>query len=111
MGASKQGGRVRMNAEGKLKFIVELEFGIYLQGADRYGEVWALNKGIPVTYMRADWKTHGKAAGPIRNRQMAEYSDAVVLFPGGAGTLSMKAQAEKAGLIIFDWMKKGLYET
>lgn len=64
-------------------------------GADAGGEAWAVKRGIPVKIFRADWKTYGKSAGPIRNFLMAEYADAVVLFPGGRGTASMRQEAEK----------------
>jgi hypothetical protein len=70
-------------------------------GADAGGESWAKKRGIPIKRFPADWKTHGRAAGPIRNRQMAEYADAVVLFPGGRGTGSMRREAERQGLRIF----------
>lgn len=73
-------------------------------GADRCGELWANINKIPVKVFTADWKAYGKAAGPIRNRQMAEYADAVALFPGGKGTLNMKAEAERAGIEIFNFM-------
>lgn len=72
-------------------------------GADADGETWARYKNIPVRRFRADWRTHGRAAGPMRNRQMAEYADAVALFPGGRGTQSMYNEAKKAGIKIFDF--------
>jgi predicted Rossmann-fold nucleotide-binding protein len=75
------------------------------RGADQDGETYAVNSGIPYTRFRADWHKHGKSAGPIRNRQMAEYADAVVLFPGGKGTLNMKEQAERLGLQIYNYME------
>ena len=72
-------------------------------GADRGGEQWAESRNIPVKLFPADWKAHGRAAGPIRNRKMAEYADAVVLFPGGRGTASMRKEAEKAGITVYDY--------
>lgn len=72
-------------------------------GVDQAGEEWAENRGIPVKRFRADWKRHGRGAGPRRNREMAEYADAVVLFPGGSGTASMRSEAEKAGIRIYDF--------
>jgi len=72
-------------------------------GADADGEEWARRLYIPIRRFPADWKAHGKAAGPIRNRQMAEYADAVVLFPGGRGTENMYQEAKKAGLEIYDF--------
>ena len=65
-------------------------------GADKGGEDFAKSMGLPITVFPADWKTHGRAAGPIRNRKMAEYCDLVVLFPGGRGTESMLRQARQA---------------
>ena len=47
-------------------------------GADRLGERFAAENGFEVKYFPADWKTFGKSAGPIRNRQMAEAADYVL---------------------------------
>jgi hypothetical protein len=35
---------------------------------------------------------------------MAQYADAVVVFPGGSGTRNMRDEARKAGRLIFDFM-------
>ena len=70
------------------------------QGADQGGEEWATDRRIHLTIIRANWRTHGKAAGPIRNQQMAEYADAVYAFPGGRGTANMLHLAQKEGLKI-----------
>lgn len=43
------------------------------RGPDTLGERWADEHGIKVKRFPADWDKHGKAAGPIRNKQMAEY--------------------------------------
>ena len=71
-------------------------------GADHGGEVFALNNNIVIKKFPADWTTHGRAAGPIRNEEMAKYAEAVVLFPGGAGTDSMAKLAKKYNLVIHD---------
>lgn len=71
------------------------------RGADRGGEEWALGNNIDLTIMPAKWIKHGKAAGPIRNREMAEYAEAVVLFPGGKGTDSMAREAKRMDLPIY----------
>jgi predicted Rossmann-fold nucleotide-binding protein len=34
---------------------------------------------------------------------MAQYADALILFPGGRGTADMKARAVKHGLNIVEW--------
>ena len=71
-------------------------------GADTCGELWAQASKIPVKRFVADWDGFGKRAGMLRNRQMAEYADAVVLFPGGRGTDNMFDVAKELGLKIFD---------
>ena len=50
----------------------------------------------------ADWKTHGKAAGAIRNQQMIDEGkpDLVLAFPGGRGTADMVSRAKKAGIKV-----------
>lgn len=74
-------------------------------GADWYGEQWGVDNNLVIKEFPVlpwEWKELGKKAGPLRNRKMANYADAVVLFSGGNGTQSMKEEALKAGLIIFD---------
>lgn len=72
-------------------------------GADHFGEQWAAMRNIPVTPFPADWNKHGRAAGPIRNRQMAGYADGLAAFPGGKGTANMLRQAADAELTIFTY--------
>lgn len=71
-------------------------------GADLGGELWAGAHGIAIKRITPDWRKHGRAAGPIRNEDMAKYADAVALFPGGKGTASMARLAEQYGLVIHD---------
>lgn len=52
-------------------------------GADKLGERYAKAKGLPVKRFPADWNRYGKAAGHIRNKRMAEYADACVVFWDG----------------------------
>jgi hypothetical protein len=102
------GGRnYRLTREDRLKLssiqgVDEVVTG-FCTGADEDGETWAKWNNIPVKVFAADWRKNGKAAGPIRNREMAEYADAVALFPGGKGTESMFVEAKRANIIIFDW--------
>ena len=49
-------------------------------GADTLGERWASERGWKVNKYPADWNGLGKAAGFIRNEQMAEAGDALVAF-------------------------------
>lgn len=76
-------------------------------GADDDGQLWAEGHCINVRLFLADWKRYGKAAGPIRNRYMAQYADALAVFPGGRGTSNMVSEAEKAGLTIYDFRGEG----
>lgn len=55
-------------------------------GADRLGEAWASRNGIPVKRFPADWARYGKGAGPVRNREMARYAEALVAFWDGRST-------------------------
>lgn len=68
-------------------------------GVDVMGEVWAVNKGIPVRRFPANWNL-GPQAGPVRNQQMAEYAEALVAVwkDGSAGTADMIRRAKERGL-------------
>lgn len=69
-------------------------------GADTLGERWAKENHIPVKKFQADWDAHGKAAGPIRNRQMAAYGEALIAIwdEMSPGTRNMISEAKKRGL-------------
>ena len=73
------------------------------RGVDTLGENYATLKRIPIAKFPADWTTHGKAAGPIRNTQMAQYADALIAIWDGEskGTKNMINQATKLGLKVF----------
>ncbi len=73
-------------------------------GADEMADDWAWVQQIPVKKFPADWKKHGKAAGPIRNAQMLkEFTpDVVVAFPGGRGTGDMIQRAKAAGIRVIE---------
>ena len=70
------------------------------KGADALGERYAKEKGYEVKHFRADWDKHNKAAGPIRNKEMAEYADACIVFWDGLskGTQNMIKNASGQGL-------------
>ena len=71
-------------------------------GADRIAGLYAALYGIPVEVFPADWKAHGRAAGPIRNRQMAEVGDALIAVWNGKsrGTANMIQEARSHGLLV-----------
>jgi hypothetical protein len=72
------------------------------RGADRIGEQWAEENNIPVRRFPADWNEYGKAAGMIRNAQMAEYADGLIAFWNGQsrGTKNMIDIATDKGLKV-----------
>ena len=49
-------------------------------GADKLGEEYAKEKGYALKQFPADWNAKGKSAGYIRNREMAQYADALICF-------------------------------
>jgi hypothetical protein len=80
------------------------------RGADRAIGRAARQLGWPTEVLPADWHRHGRAAGPIRNRELLELAISravaltsaaapvavlVVAFPGGAGTASLVQQARR----------------
>jgi len=80
------------------------------RGADRAIGRAAFQLGWSVEVLPADWRRHGRAAGPIRNRELLELaisraealssaaapvSVLVVAFPGGAGTASLVRDARR----------------
>lgn len=72
-------------------------------GVDSLGEAWAADHKIPVKQFPAKWELHGKAAGPIRNKQMADYAEALIAVWDGnsRGTLNMITQAKCKGLHVY----------
>lgn len=75
------------------------------RGADKLCGSTAKELGFKdVRVYPADWKAHGKAAGPIRNREMyqAERPDIVVAFPGGNGTADMIGVALNGGTRVIE---------
>ncbi len=74
-------------------------------GIDYSGEIFADQYHIPVKEFPADWDKHGKPAGHIRNKQMADYADALLLIWDGEskGSANMKENMLK--------LKKPVYEV
>ena len=74
----------------------------HASGADSLGERFAQEHGLQIELHPADWAKHGRAAGPIRNREMAESADALIAFWDGQsrGTKNMIDQAREKGLKI-----------
>ena len=74
------------------------------RGVDKLAEGWALENQVPVTVVKPDWDELGKAAGPVRNAEMADIADALIAIraPGiSKGTDSMIRIAQGRGLKVF----------
>lgn len=69
------------------------------RGVDNLGEQYANSNDVNLKIFKADWSRYGKAAGPIRNGQMADYADAAVIVWDGksSGTKNMIEQMKKRG--------------
>jgi len=76
------------------------------KGADFLARVWAKYVRINSEEYPANWKKHGKGAGPIRNQKMLDEGkpDVVIAFPGGTGTADMVERARKAKVKVIKVM-------
>lgn len=66
-------------------------------GMDAAGKNFAQKFNIPVEMFevkKEDWDKHGRAAGPMRNKRMANYGDILLLIWDGKsrGSASMKQE-------------------
>ena len=69
------------------------------KGVDSMAIMYARQYGYKIKEFPADWDTHGKSAGYIRNKQMADYADALIAFWDGVsrGTANMIEVMHKLG--------------
>lgn len=84
----------------------------HAEGADKLGERYAKEHNIKCAVFPADWRSHGRKAGPIRNSQMIKYASEkdpyVIAFWDGMshGTLDTLVKAERKAIgvltIIYD---------
>ena len=76
------------------------------RGVDTLAERFCKLHGYPIKVFNADWATHGKKAGYLRNKQMAEYAaednGMLIAFWDGEskGTKMMVDLAMKNGLTV-----------
>lgn len=87
-------------------------------GVDSGAEDWAktqhmddyplIDNMLKYTEFPADWNKHGKAAGPIRNQQMAKYGDALLIIWDGKsrGSANMKKEMQKLNKPIYEIIVK-----
>ncbi len=85
----------------------------YANGVDGWGELYANLLGIKIRRFRAKFKTLGRPAGPIRNKEMAIYADELLLIWDGKskGSHSMRHEMYKLGkpvheIILRSWNEK-----
>lgn len=73
------------------------------RGVDQLGETWAIQQGLPLTRMPADWDRYGKSAGYRRNEEMAKIAEAALLLWDGVspGTRHMRDIATARGLRVY----------
>jgi hypothetical protein len=85
---------------GKRPFVIV--HGACRSGVDELADAWAVSNYILIDEFPADWTSHGRAAGPIRNQRMIDDGrpDLVIAFPGGRGTADMVSRAERAGIKV-----------
>ena len=73
------------------------------RGADKLAGEWAHANGVDVEVHRADWNTHGRRAGYLRNAEMVRRgADVCHAFMVGeaVGTRMTMAMATKAGIPV-----------
>jgi hypothetical protein len=70
------------------------------KGVDLIARYWAHRNSIPVRRFPAKWDRYGKAAGVIRNQEMADWADALIALPckHSKGTYDMIRRARDEGL-------------
>lgn len=88
---------VKLNVKERLSII---EGGA--RGADRIAREVAVQLGLPYKTFNADWDTHGKAAGYIRNADMVSVSDATIALWDGVskGTKHSINLSTKKGILL-----------
>lgn len=74
-------------------------------GIDQLGETIAKDFGLKVRQFLPDWKTLGKKAGAVRNKEMVNYCDAAVIFYDGKSkgtqiTIDMLKKSKKNHIVI-----------
>ena len=87
---------------------VEIVSG-HCKGADMLGEKYAAEHGCSIKVFQADWGKYGRAAGPVRNKQMVDYiataeNKLVIAFvnENTKGTKNTVAYAKKAGIPVIE---------
>jgi hypothetical protein len=72
------------------------------KGLDSMVIQYCQERSIPYQVLIADWKTHGKAAGPIRNIEIINGTTLLLAFPApdSKGTINAMNYAFKSGISV-----------
>lgn len=72
------------------------------KGADELAIHYSKKYKFELTVIPANWTLYGKSAGPIRNRKMAMYADALIVFWDGKsrGSKNMIETAKEFGIPV-----------
>jgi hypothetical protein len=83
---------------------VLIEGGCYT-GADFFARTWAERNEVAHIRCNADWSRFGRAAGPIRNREMLEQQlpDLILAFGRGRGTDNLVKLAKRFQYGDHEW--------
>ena len=78
----------------------------HCSGVDRMGERYAEEKGFRVKIFLPEWDKYGRAAGPMRNKEMVACADLIIAFwngrSKGTSSLIQYAKIRKKELIVID---------
>ena len=83
----------------KIKHKIDMICSGGATGADELAEKYAEENKIPIKIFLPQWDKFGKKAGPLRNKQIVDFSDCCVAFWDGKsrGTLSTINMCRKSG--------------
>ena len=98
--------RILQESIGKSRFQIDEVVTGKCWGIDDLGEAWANKYKIPVKPFPADWDRFNKEAGKIRNKEMADYADALIsIHSESSGSLDMIKCMKKLckPIYIYKW--------
>ena len=87
--------------------ITEVVCGKASRGVDALGERYAIENDIPVKPFYANWKKFGKAAGMMRNNDMADYAEAIIAIWDGSSRGTKDMIKKSSNLMLFYDIYKG----
>jgi hypothetical protein len=95
-------GKERLIIEESGFEITELVCGM-CQGVDLVFFNWANESDIIIKEFPANWNLYGKSAGPIRNKEMAQYANCLIAIWDGVskGTKNMINEMKKLNKKVY----------